>query len=116
MKQLASLWVAAIAIATMSFAAETENNNDAPLAEVRKAIDKGNAQWIEAWDKADANMISNLFAEDGVLLGRNGTMFKGRQQILERLKTVMGTGKAVKATVTSMDLWLDGNTAYETGK
>jgi hypothetical protein len=26
----------------------------AALAEARQAIDKGNAQWIEAWDKADA--------------------------------------------------------------
>jgi ketosteroid isomerase-like protein len=26
-----------------------------------------------------------------------------------------GAGKGVKATVTTADLWLDGNTAYETG-
>ena len=88
----------------------------AALAEVRQAIEKGNAQWIKAWDKADASLLAQLFAEDGVLLGRNGKVFKGPKQILERFKVVMGSGKGVKATVTTADLWLDGNTAYETGK
>jgi uncharacterized protein (TIGR02246 family) len=103
--------------------ADQENKNESPaaqsteLAEARKAIDKGNAQWVEAWDKADAAMIASLFANDGVLLGRNGKFFKGPQQILERQKTVMeAAGKGVKATVTTVDLWLDGDTAYETGK
>src|ERR1700730_1014959 len=89
----------------------------AALAEVRRAIDKGNAQWIQAWDKADASLLAQLFAEDGVLLGRNGKVFKGPQQILERQKPVMeGAGKGVKATVTTVDVWLNGETAYETGK
>jgi uncharacterized protein (TIGR02246 family) len=100
----------------ISVLAQSENKNETALAEVRRAIDKGNAQWIEAWDKADASLIAGLFAEDGVLLGRNGKLFKGPQQILERMKTVLGAaGKGVKATVTTVDLWLDGNTAYETG-
>jgi uncharacterized protein (TIGR02246 family) len=86
------------------------------LREARQAIDKGNAQWIEAWDKADASLIAALFAEDGVLLGRNGKFFKGPQQVLERMKPVLeGAGKGVKATVTTVDLWLDADIAYETG-
>ena len=105
-----------------SIRAESENKSESPtpsaeLTAVRQAIDKGNAQWIEAWDKADASLIAALFAEDGVLLGRNGKFFKGPQQIFERQKTVMeGAGKGVKATVTTVDLWLDGDMAYETGK
>jgi uncharacterized protein (TIGR02246 family) len=99
---------------------ETKNETAAPLAtitEARKAIDKGNAQWIEAWDKADASLIAGLFAPDGVLLGRNGKFFKGPQQILERQKPVMeAAGKGVKSTVTTVDLWFDGDIAYETGK
>ena len=86
------------------------------LREARQAIDKGNAQWVEAWDKADASLIAALFAEDGVLLGRNGKFFKGPQQVLERMKPILeGAGKGVKATVTTVDLWLNGDTAYETG-
>ena len=100
----------------ISVLAQSENNNETALVEVRKAIDKGNAQWIEAWDKADASLIASLFASDGVLLSRNGKFFKGPEQIFQRQKTVMeSAGKGVKATVTTVDLWLDGETAYETG-
>lgn len=106
----------------LSVLAEPEAKNESPaqsgaLVEARKAIDKGNGQWIDAWDKADASLIAGLFAADGVLLGRNGKSFKGPNQILERMKTVMNAaGKGVKATVTTVDLWLDGEIAYETGK
>jgi uncharacterized protein (TIGR02246 family) len=86
------------------------------ISEARKAIDKGNAQWVEAWDKADASLIAKLFAEDGVLLSRNGKFFKGPEQILAHMKPVLeGAGKGVKATVMTVDLWLDGDVAYETG-
>lgn len=104
-------------IALNSSVAQTES--PAPpssLLEVRQAIDKGNAQWIVAWDKADASLIAELFASDGVMLGSNGKLFKSPKQILEHLKPVMeGAGKGVKATVTTAELWLDGDTAYETG-
>jgi uncharacterized protein (TIGR02246 family) len=107
---------------SLSALATQETNTESPtpsgaLTEARKAIDKGNAQWIEAWDKVDASLIAGLFAEDGVLLGSNGKSFKGPRQIFERMKTVMeAAGKGVKATVTTVDLWLDGDTAFETGK
>ena len=114
MKRIAGVFVIA-AIAAVAIA--EENKNDSTLAEARTAIDKGNAQWIEAWDKADASLIASLFANDGVLLGRNGKFFKGTKQILEHMKPVLeGAGKGVKATVTTVDLWLNGDTAYETGK
>jgi uncharacterized protein (TIGR02246 family) len=101
---------------------QSENKNASPaaaaaLTEARKAIDKGNAQWVDAWDKADASLIAGLFAPEGILLGRNGRSFKGPDQIFQRQKTIMeGAGKGVKATVTTVDLWLDDDTAYETGK
>ena len=115
MKRTAAFFLAAATVLNVSFAAEQEIKNDGALAEARKAIDKGNAQWIEAWDKADASLIAALFADDGILLGRNGKFFKG-PQILERMKAVLGAaGKGVKATVTTVDLWLDGEVAYETG-
>ena len=87
------------------------------LAEVRRAIDKGNAQWVEAWEKGDPAMTAALFAEDGIMLARNGRIIRGRGQILERQRAAMQsvTG-GVKVTVTTVDLWLDGETAYETGK
>ena len=122
MNRISAVIVVALIAAFASVRAAQEGKGPSPtpsgaLAEARQAIDKGNAQWIEAWDKADASLLSRLFAEDGVLLGRNGKIFKGPQQIFERQKAVMeGAGKGVKATVTTVDLWLDGEMAYETGK
>lgn len=87
------------------------------LAEVRKAIDKGNAQWSEGWAKGDATMVAAIFAEDGVQLAGSGKIIKGRQQIAERQKAAMqGADPGVKVTVTTTHVWLDGDTAYETGK
>jgi len=115
MKRIVSVLVIA-AIAELAVASEQENKNETALVEARTAIDKGNAQWVEAWDKADASLIASLFANDGVLLGRHGNFFKGPEQILARMKTVLeSAGKGVKATVKTVDLWLDGDTAYETG-
>jgi uncharacterized protein (TIGR02246 family) len=122
MNRLSLAIIVALVASSASARAEQEGKGASPtpseaLKEVRQAIDKGNAQWSEAWDKADASMLARLFAEDGVLLGRNGKFFKGPKQIFERQKAVMeGAGKSVKSTVTTVDLWLDGDTAYETGK
>ena len=87
------------------------------LAEAKSSIEKGNAQWSEGWFKRDPKMVSLIFAEDGVQLTLSGKVVKGRQQIMERLKTAMdGADPGVKVTVTTVNVWVDGDTAYETGK
>jgi uncharacterized protein (TIGR02246 family) len=87
------------------------------LAAVRRAIDQGNAQWSEGWLNGDAAKVAAVFAEDGVQLGGNGKVIKGRQAIAERQKGAMqGADPGVKVTVTTTTIWLDGDTAYETGK
>jgi uncharacterized protein (TIGR02246 family) len=89
----------------------------ATLAEARRAIDKGNAQWSEGWAKGDAAMVAAIFTDDGVQLSGDGKLIKGRQQILERQKAAMqNANPGVKVTVTTVNVWLDGDTAYETGK
>ena len=88
------------------------------LAEVRRAIDKGNGLWVEGWEKGDAALVASAFAEDGVWLVAGGKVVKGRRQIAERLKSWMQSlGQGVKVIVTTTDVWLDGEgTAFETGK
>ena len=87
------------------------------LAEARRAIEKGNAQWVEAWAKGDPSMTASLFTDDGVLLASKGRLIKGRQAIFERQKAAMaGVDPGAKVTVTTVDVWLDGDIAYETGK
>jgi uncharacterized protein (TIGR02246 family) len=87
------------------------------FAEAKRAIDKGNAAWIEAWEKGNPEMLAAIFTDDGVMLSEGGKVFKGRQQILERQKEAMeSVTRPIKVSVVTVKIWLDGDTAYETGK
>ncbi len=102
---------------------QTENPSAAPevtserFAEAKRAIDKGNAEWIEAWEKGNPEMLAAIFTDDAVMLSQGGKVFKGRQQILERQKAAMqSVTRPIKVSVITVKIWLDGDTAYETGK
>ena len=102
---------------------QTKNPSAAPEAaseaftEAKRGIDKGNAEWIEAWEKGDPERIAAIFTDDGIMLSQGGKVFKGRQQILERQKAAMqSVTPPVKVSVITVKIWLDGDTAYETGK
>jgi uncharacterized protein (TIGR02246 family) len=112
-----------VAVMTVSIVfAQTQNQPALPSAseawtDVRRAIDKGNAQWSEGWAKGAPAMVAAIFADDGVQLAGNGKIFKGPQQISEHQKAAMqGVDPGVKVTVTTVTVWLHDDTAYETGK
>jgi uncharacterized protein (TIGR02246 family) len=121
MKQLLIVMIIAGSAMCMVFA-QSKQQTATPvaadnLAEVRRAIDAGNKQWSEGWAKGDAAMVAAVFADDGVQLLGSGKLIRGRQQIMELQKAAMqGADPGVKVTVTTVNVWLDGDTAYETGK
>jgi len=87
------------------------------FTEAKRGIDKGNAEWIEAWEKGDPERIAAIFTDDGIMLSQGGKVFKGRQEILERQKAAMqSVTPPVKVSVITVKIWLDGDAAYETGK
>jgi uncharacterized protein (TIGR02246 family) len=121
MKRVLIVMCVAVVAASFAYAnakkQTTAADESAALADVRRAIDRGNAQWSEGWAKGDAAMVAAVFADDGVQLAGSGKLIKGRQQIAERQKAAMqGADPGVKVTVTTVNVWLDGDTAYETGK
>jgi uncharacterized protein (TIGR02246 family) len=90
--------------------------SDSEMTKLRRAIDAGNALWVEAWAKGDATMIPGTFTADGKELVAGGKVFKGHKQILALMsETMRKRGGKAKLTVTTTDVWLDLNTAYETG-
>ena len=90
--------------------------SDSEMTKVRRAIDAGNAVWVEAWAKGDATMLPGTFTTDGKELVAGGKVFKGHKQILALMsETMRKRGGKAKLTVTTTDVWLDLNTAYETG-
>jgi uncharacterized protein (TIGR02246 family) len=107
-------------LAATAQTASTAQKDADLLAEAKLAIEKGNAQWAEAWEKGKPEMVVEIFAEDGKLLLRSGKVVKGHSALLELYKSAMaGVGKEIKAmkvTVTTINVWLDGEMVYETGK
>jgi uncharacterized protein (TIGR02246 family) len=94
-----------------------QEESDSEMTKVRRAIDAGNAVWIAAWAKGDATMLPGTFTTDGKELVAGGKVYKGREQILALMRdTMKKRGGLAKLTVTTTDVWLDGNTAYETVK
>jgi uncharacterized protein (TIGR02246 family) len=85
--------------------------------EIRKAIDAGNAKYIQAFSIHDANALASVYDKDGARLGAKGTYARGREaiakQINEFMKSVTGP---IKVTIDTRDLWLIDDLAYETGK
>jgi uncharacterized protein (TIGR02246 family) len=97
-------------------ATSTASSADALMAEARRAIDEGNATAMKAWAKGDAAMFVSTFAKDALELRPDGSIIKGRRQILELVKASMQRlGPGVELTVRTTKVWLDGSTAYETG-
>jgi uncharacterized protein (TIGR02246 family) len=102
--------------ANYSIAAQNSGEPDSKLTKVRRAIDAGNAVWVAAWAKGDAAMLPDTFTADGKELVAGGKIYKGRKQILALMRdTMQKRGGHAKLTVTTTDVWLDLNTAYETG-
>jgi uncharacterized protein (TIGR02246 family) len=94
----------------------TTQTSNSEMTKVRRAIDAANAVWVEAWAKGDATMLPDTFTPDGIELVAGGKVFKGRKQILALMReTMRQRGGTAKLTVTTTDVWLDLNTAYETG-
>jgi uncharacterized protein (TIGR02246 family) len=90
--------------------------SDSEMTKVRRAIDAGNAVWVAAWAKGDAAMLPDTFTPDGKEFVAGGKIYQGRKEILALMRDSMQKrGGKAKLTVTTTDVWLDGDTAYETG-
>jgi hypothetical protein len=63
------LGIITILLAAHSGFSQTKNPSPVPdaasetLAEAKRANDKGNAQWIEAWEKGNPEMIAALLSK-----------------------------------------------------
>ena len=84
-------------------------------AAVRTAIDAGNAAFLRAWQTGDADLFASLFAPDGALLRPGGGLTVGRENIRARMKDVFSRVRMTYGTITTVDVFVIGNTAYETG-
>ena len=85
--------------------------------EVRKAIDAGNAKYIDAFARSDAGGLAGLYDESGSRFGPKGVVVRGRpaiaESVAEFMKSVTGP---IKVSIETQDLWAVDDLVYETGK
>ena len=85
-------------------------------AEVRRAIDAGNATWEKAFRTLDAAAIAGTFDAEGVNVGADGTCSKGRAAIEAGMRSFFErAGPATTTKVEVNQVVLDGDLAYEWG-
>ena len=84
-------------------------------AEVRSAIDAGNALWIEGFRNSDAELLASVFDKNGAILSSSGDRIDGPEAIRERMDVAMARFGPVETTIETMNVWVEGEIAYETG-
>lgn len=105
------LWVAGVAVSALALAAGPSKD------EVRRAIEAGNAQWIDGFRRADPDPVAASFTEDSVNVAADGTADRGRDAIRDRMRAYLErSGPAVSARVDIGDFVIDGDFAYEWGR
>ena len=88
----------------------------ADTAAVRASIDSGNAHWIAAFKRADAAGVAALFALDAAQFRRSGAVVRGRTAIQAGFASLFHDNGWADATITTGNVWLVDERAYETGK
>ena len=87
-----------------------------PLSDARRGIDRGNADYIAAFAKADADGVAAVYDADGVRLGDDGKVLRGRGAIAGDMRGFLQSVGAVTVTLATARVWLVDNLAYENGK
>ncbi len=107
---------ATTAVATAATATSTAATAAAADSQATRAsIDAGNAGFVEAWRTGDAALFASLFAEDGALLQPGARLAQGREKIRARMGDLFKRLRMTEGTITTIDVFILGDTAYETG-
>jgi uncharacterized protein (TIGR02246 family) len=111
MKRLTAIPLLLLASATGP-AAQTTAAGD---ASARKGIEAGNAAYIAAFKRADANALAQVYDPDGARLNEGGTVVRGRRAIADDVGKFVGKVGPVRVTLETKEVWLIDTNAYETG-
>ena len=92
-----------------------QGSDPGPLADARRGIERGNAEYVAAFAKADADGVASVYDADGVRLGDDGKVLRGRGAIASDLRGFLQAVGPVTVTLATATVWLVDNLAYETG-
>jgi uncharacterized protein (TIGR02246 family) len=111
-KTYLSLFVLLLGFGALSCKAPQKETN---LAQVRKAIEDGDAKFGEAVRQGDGAAIAALYTEDATLLPPDSEMIKGKTGIEAFWKGGLQMG-IKDAVLTTEDVFAGGDLAYEIGR
>lgn len=83
------------------------------LAEVKLAIAKGNARYMEANEKGDAAMFASLFADEGIIVHPNVEPLRGKNNIQAEVARIMSRSRFSDWEFKSLFFSASGTQAYE---
>jgi uncharacterized protein (TIGR02246 family) len=86
---------------------------DINLAEVKMALSEGNAKYIQANEKGDADMLANLFTDDGMMVHPNVEPIRGKEHIRSEVARLMSKSRFSEWEFNSLSISASGNLAYE---
>jgi uncharacterized protein (TIGR02246 family) len=85
------------------------------IAEAQKAIDAGNIAYIATWQRGDAHAFAQLFTENAASIADDGTITRGRVNLESQRTKVFAALALIKGTITTEDLVVEDDVAYEMG-
>ena len=84
-------------------------------ADAQKAIDAGNVSYIATWQHGDAHAFAQLFTVNAASIDDNGVITRGRTNIEAQRAKIFARLALVKGTITTEDLVVEDDIAYEMG-
>jgi len=111
---IAALLIAA-ATPTPAPAAPAASAAQAHRADAQRAIDAGNAAYISTWQRGDAHAFAQLFAMNAASIADDGTITRGRAAIEASRAKAFARTPLVTGTITTEDLVVEDELAYEMG-
>lgn len=84
-------------------------------AEVRRAIEHMNEQFAQAFNGKDFAAVAGFYTEDAILMPPNAEMAQGREAIQKALQTQIGPMENVNLSLSTLEVEVVENTAYEAG-
>jgi ketosteroid isomerase-like protein len=92
-----------------------EKKSEIDLTLVRKAVEKANQIFIDASLRGDSAAVGALLTEDTLLLPPAGRMIQGKKATEEYWRATWTQLKIVDFKMTTLNLYGNGDLAYEVG-
>jgi ketosteroid isomerase-like protein len=102
-------------VVLLCFAFGSEKKSEIDLTLVRKAVEEANQIFIDASLRGDSAAVGALLTEDTLLMPPAGRMIQGKKATEEYWRATWTQLKIVDFKMTTLNLYGNGDLAYEVG-